>query len=137
MKLTFREREQGELNLPLIYFIIMTILAVAGFVAHHLHLVPVMLCPFKEITGLPCPTCGTTRVVLSIYELDLWSAFLFNPGLFLFLIAMGFWFALGIHGQIARKVLVVKLTEREKLAVRWTLIILFLANWLYLWKAGI
>lgn len=137
MKLSFRERKQGELNLPLIYFIILTLLAVAGFAAHHLQVVPVMLCPFKEITGFPCPTCGTTRVVLSLYELDLWSAFLFNPGLFLFMVALVCWFASGVHGQIARKVLVIALSEREKLAVRWTLIILFLANWLYLWKAGI
>lgn len=36
-------------------------------------------CTFRSLTGLPCPTCGTTRTALALLELDLVTAFLTNP----------------------------------------------------------
>lgn len=37
------------------------------------------MCFFKEITHLPCPSCGTTRSVLSITKGDIFEAILWNP----------------------------------------------------------
>jgi 1,6-anhydro-N-acetylmuramate kinase len=36
-------------------------------------------CPFRELTGLPCLTCGTTRAALSVLDRDLAGALRFNP----------------------------------------------------------
>jgi hypothetical protein len=36
-------------------------------------------CPFKALTGLPCPGCGMTRALLSMTKGDFHGAFAFNP----------------------------------------------------------
>jgi len=42
-------------------------------------------CVFRELTGLYCPGCGITRVVLSLLRLDFVQAFRYNPLLFILL----------------------------------------------------
>jgi hypothetical protein len=36
-------------------------------------------CLFRELTGLPCPTCGTAHAALALARLDLPHALAFNP----------------------------------------------------------
>ncbi len=36
-------------------------------------------CMFKWLTSFPCPSCGSTRSVLAIFNGDLQGAFLINP----------------------------------------------------------
>jgi len=36
-------------------------------------------CTFRTLTGVPCPTCGTTRSALAMLDLDLVAAFQVNP----------------------------------------------------------
>lgn len=36
-------------------------------------------CIFLNVTGVPCPTCGATRTFAALAQLDLLSAFKFNP----------------------------------------------------------
>lgn len=40
-------------------------------------------CPIKKITGLYCPGCGITRMLLSILKLDFYQAFRYNSLLFI------------------------------------------------------
>ena len=37
------------------------------------------VCLFKQITGIPCPSCGSTRSVLALLNGDLISALKWNP----------------------------------------------------------
>jgi hypothetical protein len=40
------------------------------------------LCPFKMVTGMPCPGCGVTKSIMFMYEGDLWTSLyyhLFGP----------------------------------------------------------
>lgn len=37
------------------------------------------VCLVKHVTSLPCPSCGSTRSVLTILQGDWWGAFLLNP----------------------------------------------------------
>jgi hypothetical protein len=37
------------------------------------------LCPFRLLTGLPCPGCGLTRSLVSLLHGDLSAAVLFHP----------------------------------------------------------
>lgn len=36
-------------------------------------------CPFHKVTGMPCPTCGTTRATLHAVHLEWGAAFSLNP----------------------------------------------------------
>jgi hypothetical protein len=52
------------------------------------------ICIFKNVTSLPCPACGTTRSVMSIYQGNISQAALYNPLGFLaviILIIVPFW----------------------------------------------
>ena len=45
------------------------------------------VCFIKHVTGMPCPSCGSTRSVLAILEGDFFGSLLLNPiGVLLFLI---------------------------------------------------
>jgi hypothetical protein len=45
-----------------------------------LALVPfVPVCPFRAITGIPCPTCGTTHAALALLNGRFGDAFVANP----------------------------------------------------------
>lgn len=39
-------------------------------------------CPFNRLTGLKCPGCGITRMILSLLRLDFKTAFFYNPAVF-------------------------------------------------------
>lgn len=48
------------------------------------------LCPFRLLTGLPCPGCGTTRAVGALLAGDLPEAWALNPvGLLLVAVGVG------------------------------------------------
>lgn len=86
------------------------------------------LCLFKRFTGYPCPTCGTTRGIISLFHGEYIQAWLFNPLVFsigiIFIIDLLFKFI------FARKIKIT-LTKKEKKAVWIIGIILLLANWAY------
>lgn len=41
--------------------------------------VPFTPCIVKHVTGIPCPSCGTTRAILATLDGDVWHAFQINP----------------------------------------------------------
>lgn len=52
------------------------------------------ICLFKSATGIPCPSCGSTRSIMAMLHGDFWSGLLINPlGLlsFVAMIAMPIW----------------------------------------------
>lgn len=53
------------------------------------HSIKIEFCLIKSVTGLPCPSCGSTRSVLSIAHGDIITAMLWNPiGIFLVLLML-------------------------------------------------
>lgn len=48
-------------------------------------------CIFSEITGLYCPGCGITRMFISLFNLDIYQAFRYNPLVFIYLIFTTFY----------------------------------------------
>jgi len=137
MQIQVVSRKKGELNLSLIYLIITLILAGSAYGLFRLHTVPILLCPFKEMTGYPCPTCGSTRLVLSLFGMNLSEAFLCNPGMFLSGVAAVFWFGYGVVSQVKGKKVCMSLSKREGFWLRMALLVGFMINWLYLVIAGI
>jgi hypothetical protein len=58
------------------------------------------MCIFRELTGLPCPGCGSTRAGLAILRGDLLAALAFNPLMTLALLGVGLW--LGVRFATGR-----------------------------------
>jgi hypothetical protein len=89
---------------------------------------PVTLCMFKRVTGLPCPTCGFTRGVLSLLSGRPGRGWLYNP--LLFSVFVLFFLATGIRVFFARAIKI-HLTRMEHV-IAWLLAgVLFAANWAY------
>lgn len=95
-----------------------------------------MVCPFHAITSLPCLTCGGTRAMRALVQLDLPTAFAMNP-----LVALA-----GVAGALyILHALRVALTRRpwrldpEGRGFRWArpvLVAAVVVNWAYLIAVG-
>jgi len=86
------------------------------------------LCMFKWLTGLPCPSCGFTRGLLSLLSGSISRTWLYNPllfsglGVFLAVTMARIVFARGAQIHLSR-------TERK---MAWVLAgVVFSANWAY------
>ena len=44
-----------------------------------------LICPLNFVTGLLCPCCGISRLLISLMKFDLAAAFYYNAGIFIFL----------------------------------------------------
>jgi hypothetical protein len=137
VELKLLRRKKGELNLPLIYF------AVAGasgfflYTLYRLRRFPVFPCVFKEITGIACPTCGSTRSLICLSRFDIFSAFRFNPLVFIGIILFSLWGLYGFYVLFSGNKIQVILSKKEWRSARWGILVLILLNWIYLIAAGI
>jgi hypothetical protein len=52
---------------------------------------PLPGCAFRELTGLPCATCGSTRMVQALLSGDLLQAIAWNPLVFVALASLSVW----------------------------------------------
>ncbi|HLP74064.1 MAG TPA: DUF2752 domain-containing protein [Bacteroidales bacterium] len=92
------------------------------------------LCIFKTVTGLPCPACGSTRSVLSLFDGNVAGALRINPLGFvivLVLLAGPVWLSYDIISR--RKTLYDSYLKAENILrkpfVAAPLIVLLLINW--------
>ncbi len=67
-------------------YIILACLSLAGyiwlgwnFIERSAHAAIPSVCLFKEVTGLPCPSCGTTRSLLLLIRGQFRESFMMNP----------------------------------------------------------
>jgi hypothetical protein len=98
---------------------------------------PRLICPFRQITGIPCFTCGGTRAVLALSRGDVQAAFLWNPLVAASAIAAAAWlFYAAVVTALRAPRLRVRLAERDRLLFRaaaWTAIA---GNWMFLILQG-
>ncbi|MBE6680527.1 MAG: DUF2752 domain-containing protein [Ruminococcaceae bacterium] len=66
----------------LLFWIAIVLIIGAAYAALVLYSGKGIPCVFYTVTGLYCPGCGVTRMLLAILLLDFKSAFLFHPVLF-------------------------------------------------------
>ena len=89
---------------------------------------------FRNVTDLPCPTCGTTRATLAFARGDFLAGILYNPFV---VTAMGVGLTLCALQWGLGKRIEIALSPRIK-RFGWTVVVgLFLANWAYLIARGI
>ena len=48
-------------------------------------------CPIKSALGVPCPTCGGTRAIIALKQLDITGAFSLNPLVTIGMFLSGIW----------------------------------------------
>ena len=90
----------------------------------------VVVCNLRRITGAPCPTCGSTRLVLAAISGRPIEAFWFNPLVMVALVTGAG--VLGFRLLTAQR-LRLNLTGRARRRACAIVVLLFLANWTYLW----
>jgi hypothetical protein len=94
------------------------------------------ICLFKRITGLPCPSCGTTRSVLSISHMHLADALYYNPIGFIIALGLGLLPVWVLADTISSKSSFHKFYMNAEIVVRkkWVaafLILLVAGNWIW------
>jgi uncharacterized protein DUF2752 len=102
----------------------------------HLDRLPFALCYLKLTTGLPCPTCGSTRAVGRLFALDLRGAFAMNPVTTLAALALALWAAADLALLPRRRALGLEVAPRAGRALRIAVVAAVVLNWLYLLAAG-
>ncbi len=108
------------------------LVAGAAVVLLHLDRLPIVLCTFKAFTGLPCPTCGSTRALARLFSFDPAGALAMNPLATLGAVGVGVWALLDVALLTRRRALALEVHPRLASALRWGALVLFLANWVYL-----
>ena len=97
---------------------------------------PFSVCLFKAFTGLPCPTCGSTRAVGRLVHLDLVGALVMNPLTTLAAFVLAIW-ALADFGLLSRgRALDLEMGRPLGRVVRATAVAAVVANWAYLVVSG-
>jgi len=125
---------KSERQLGLLWGVVAVLLAVLSPMAEQLaSSLPV--CPIKAMIALPCLACGTTRAGLALFRLDVAGAFSINP------LAALSWITLIGGGLVAGLLALLNVPLREpdlnlSLPVRCLLVMVCLANWVYLVGVG-
>ena len=98
---------------------------------------PRPICLLREWTGIPCPTCGTTRLIEALLSGDLLGALAWNPLVFLILTAVAVWAVLSAASFAFRQTWRVDLSPRERTWARILAIAALVGGWVWvLWRNG-
>jgi len=131
MQIVLNKRAPGQIEFGIIYGGIVLLALLAGRFLPVLALAP--SCAFKALTGVPCPTCASTRSIVYLSHGDVASAFFMNPLVLAGALAalVYLFYSLFTFFFVAPRV-VVALSGKEKDLIRASAVLLILANWLYL-----
>jgi hypothetical protein len=97
---------------------------------------PFALCYMKAITGIPCPSCGSTRALACLARLDPAGAFAMNPLAAGGAMLIALWAAADLLLLPRGRALRVELLPPGPRALRLAAPLLLAANWAYLVAAG-
>jgi len=98
---------------------------------------PVTLCMFKALTGLPCPTCGSTRVLGHLAAGDLIGAVLLNPLAALASAGLVAWAVSDLVLAPSGRSLAVRVSPGTASMLRWGVAVVLVLNWVWLVASGV
>jgi hypothetical protein len=114
----------------------LTAMAAAAIGLLHLDRLPFTICYFKTLTGWACLTCGTTRALGRLFELDLAGALAVNPLATAGVLALVPWAIADLALLPRGRALVVELGAGPARGARVGFVLAVLANWGYLLFTG-
>ena len=127
MHLTLGKRTADAVDLYLIYGVIVLLMLVAARNLPVLDMLP--SCVFKQLAGIPCPTCGATRSLVYLARGEVTASFLMNPAVPLGLAVVLMLFLAQATAALHRSSVSLSLTPTES-TLFWTGIVsAFMANW--------
>jgi hypothetical protein len=131
MQLHLKKRSPDQIEFGIIYGSIALVILGAGWLQSVLSFAPD--CVFKGLTGIPCPTCGSTRSVVHLSHGDILSAFTMNPLTTLCLMSAVLYFIYALMSAAFHLPRISFLfTDRERTIMRAGVIMLLLVQWAYL-----
>ena len=102
----------------------------------HLDRLKLPLCYVKAFTGLPCPSCGSTRAVGRLFALDVPGAFAMNPLMALAAVTLAAWAVADLVLLPRRLVLGLEVGKPTGAVLRIAAVVALVLNWTYLLVAG-
>lgn len=94
---------------------------------------PRLLCPLKELTGWPCPTCGATRALFALLRGDVTAALAWNPAV---VALAGLYTVFALYAIVTLAFGLPRLrviaSDADRGPARWMVGAATLSNWLYL-----
>jgi hypothetical protein len=131
MRISLRCKSPGETEFGIIYGSIAVMAIVAARYLPIMDMVP--SCVFKTFTGIPCPTCGTTRSLVHLAHGDIAGSLILNPLFSLAMItALFLFFVHSARLPFTRSRIMLTLTNRESTLLRVGIVGIFATNWIYL-----
>jgi hypothetical protein len=98
---------------------------------------PRPVCLLQEWTGVPCPTCGTTRLLEALLAGDMLGALAWNPLVFLGLTAVAGWAVLSaVRFTFGLPTWRLALSPRERIAAGVLTVAALIGGWAWvLWRS--
>jgi len=131
MHVSLRYKRPGDIEFGIIYGTIALLALIAASVLPVQKILPP--CPFRVVTGIPCPSCGSTRSLVHLAHGDIAGSLILNPLFSLAMItALFLFFACSVRLPFNRSRITLTHTRREGTVLRAGMAGIFLANWSYL-----
>lgn len=131
MRLYLKKKSSNQIEFGIIYGGIALLMLGVGRLLPILSYAPD--CVFRGLTGIPCPTCGSTRSVVHLAHGDILSALAMNPLTTLCLMAAIAYFISSLMSMAFDLPRInFLLADKEKNVMRAGAVMILLAQWAYL-----
>jgi hypothetical protein len=125
------KRDSSSIEFGIIFGIIALLILVAARFPDVAAFAPA--CALKGFTGMPCPTCGSTRAVLHLAHGNVFAALAFNPLISACLLTAVLFFLYSLITLMPGVPRIgLAFSEGEKNALRIGAVMMVLVNWMYL-----
>lgn len=120
-----------KIRIPDVAVTLGALLAAAYMALVSLAALPSLPCPWRELLGLECPMCGTTRALLALGRGDVLAALAWNPLAILLAVAAVAVAVNEIAGAALRRRLSLVLAGREGRVLLVAFLAALAANWVW------